>query len=87
MSVNEVYPIIWIDDHVRLIDQNRLPETYTLVDIRYVHDMAEAIRTMIVRGAPPSGWPQLMGCIWEQGIFKPLILQHFYNNWKRSPNF
>jgi len=55
MSVNEVYPIIWIDDHVRLIDQNRLPETYTLVDIRYVHDMAEAIRTMIVRGAPAIG--------------------------------
>jgi len=55
MSVNEVYPIIWIDDHVRLVDQNRLPETYTLVDIRYVHDMAEAIRTMIVRGAPAIG--------------------------------
>ncbi len=55
MLPNEVYPVVWINDHVRLIDQNRLPEKYTLVDIRYVNDMAEAIRSMIVRGAPAIG--------------------------------
>lgn len=50
-----VYPVVWQDDHVRLIDQTRLPGEYTLVEIRRSEDMALAIKTMIVRGAPAIG--------------------------------
>jgi len=52
---NHVYPVRWQQDHVLLIDQNRLPEEYTLVDIHRYADMVEAIKTMIVRGAPAIG--------------------------------
>ncbi len=52
---NQVYPVIWHEDHVLLIDQNRLPNEYTLVEISCCADMAEAIKTMIVRGAPAIG--------------------------------
>ena len=50
-----VYPVCWHNDRVLLIDQNRLPNEYTQVEISRVDDMAEAIRTMIVRGAPAIG--------------------------------
>jgi methylthioribose-1-phosphate isomerase len=55
MNSQAVYPVIWQNDHVWLIDQNRLPTEYTLVEIRRCEDMAEAIKTMIVRGAPAIG--------------------------------
>ena len=50
-----MYPVIWQDDHVRLIDQTRLPAEFTYVEIRRSDDMAHAIKTMIVRGAPAIG--------------------------------
>ena len=50
-----VYPVRWHNDRVLLIDQNRLPNEYTHVEISRVDDMARAITTMIVRGAPAIG--------------------------------
>ncbi|MEC4983674.1 MAG: S-methyl-5-thioribose-1-phosphate isomerase [Oscillatoria sp. PMC 1068.18] len=50
-----VYPIVWQDNKVRLIDQTRLPGEYTVVEISRAEDMARAIKTMIVRGAPAIG--------------------------------
>jgi methylthioribose-1-phosphate isomerase len=55
MSTNPVYPIIWHEDHILLIDQTRLPTEYSIVEISRCEDMARAIKTMIVRGAPAIG--------------------------------
>jgi len=56
MSQNtQVYPVIWSQDAVWLIDQTRLPNEYSLVEIHRSDDMAQAIKTMIVRGAPAIG--------------------------------
>ncbi|NJK30579.1 MAG: S-methyl-5-thioribose-1-phosphate isomerase [Acaryochloris sp. SU_5_25] len=52
---NPVYPVVWRGDHVELIDQTRLPQQFNVVEIRRVDDMAIAIQTMIVRGAPAIG--------------------------------
>ncbi len=52
---NPIYPVIWQDDRVMLIDQTLLPEKYTVVPISSAKEMAEAIKTMIVRGAPAIG--------------------------------
>jgi methylthioribose-1-phosphate isomerase len=54
-ATNQIYPVFWKDNKVHLIDQTRLPNEYELVDIRRYEDMAQAIRTMIVRGAPAIG--------------------------------
>lgn len=54
-QASQVYPVIWYDDHVRLIDQTRLPNEFDVVEIRRYEDMAMAIETMIVRGAPAIG--------------------------------
>jgi len=51
----QIRPVFWYQDHVLLIDQNHLPNEYGIVEIRRCEDMAEAITTMIVRGAPAIG--------------------------------
>ncbi len=52
---NPVYPVIWHNDLVSLLDQTRLPAEYSYVEIHRSEDMAQAIKTMIVRGAPAIG--------------------------------
>jgi methylthioribose-1-phosphate isomerase len=54
-SSKPIYPVVWQGDRVVLIDQTRLPEEYTFVEIDRSEDMARAIETMIVRGAPAIG--------------------------------
>jgi methylthioribose-1-phosphate isomerase len=51
----QVYPLIWQQDRVLLVDQTRLPREYAIVEISRCDDMARAIQTMIVRGAPAIG--------------------------------
>jgi len=53
--MTQVYPVIWNEDRVLLIDQNRLPLEYSFVEISCSADMERAIKTMIVRGAPAIG--------------------------------
>ncbi len=54
-SLTHIYPVIWQEDKVLLIDQTRLPTEYSIVEIDRSEDMAQAIKTMIVRGAPAIG--------------------------------
>ena len=54
-AANYLYPVIWDNNKVSLIDQTRLPGEYTRVVISRSSDMAQAIKTMIVRGAPAIG--------------------------------
>lgn len=55
LSSSALYPVVWQVDRVCLIDQTRLPSSYSIVEITSSTEMAEAIRTMIVRGAPAIG--------------------------------
>jgi len=50
-----VTTIEWRDDHVRMIDQTRLPEELVHLDIDDVDTLAEGIRALRVRGAPAIG--------------------------------
>lgn len=54
-NLTQVYPVIWESDRASLIDQTRLPYDYTRVEITTYQQMADAIKTMIVRGAPAIG--------------------------------
>ncbi|MGE5655658.1 MAG: S-methyl-5-thioribose-1-phosphate isomerase [Actinomycetota bacterium] len=51
----EFYPVVWNQDRVLLIDQTRLPKEYAVVEISRCEEMGNAIKTMIVRGAPAIG--------------------------------
>ncbi len=51
----------WQDGAVRLLDQSRLPEVVEFLDCRDYQTVADAIRTMRVRGAPAIGVTAAMG--------------------------
>lgn len=51
----QVHPIHWQDNQVSLIDQTFLPNEFKLKKINTAQEMAQAIKTMVVRGAPAIG--------------------------------
>ncbi len=63
MNVNGVptRTVWWEGGRVRMIDQPRLPHTFTIVDMATHRDTAEAIRGMTVRGAGAIGATGALG--------------------------
>jgi methylthioribose-1-phosphate isomerase len=55
--------ISWQGDHVRMIDQTRLPAELVEIEIRTVPEMVEAIRALRIRGAPAIGIAAAMGLV------------------------
>jgi methylthioribose-1-phosphate isomerase len=53
--------IEWTDEGVRMIDQTRLPTEEAYVICRTYQEVAEAIRSMVIRGAPAIGVAAAMG--------------------------
>ena len=56
-----VETIEWTDAGVVMIDQTRLPRETVYVTCRDYREVADAIRTMIIRGAPAIGVAAAMG--------------------------
>src|SRR5689334_15989148 len=53
--------IQWTDNGVVMIDQTRLPAEETYVTCRNYSEVAQAIRAMVIRGAPAIGVAAAMG--------------------------
>ena len=53
--------IDWADDAIVMIDQRKLPAEEVYVRCRTVQDVAKAIKTMVIRGAPAIGVAAAMG--------------------------
>jgi len=53
--------IEWTDDGVRMIDQTKLPREEVYLTCRDYREVAEAIRSMVIRGAPAIGVAAAMG--------------------------
>lgn len=62
-SATGIRPIIWADDHLKLIDQRVLPNEERWVDCRSAAEVAEAIHGMAVRGAPAIGIAAAYGLV------------------------
>ena len=81
MTASSIYPVTWQHDRVLLIDQTRLPGEFHHIQIANYQQMAEAIKTMIVRGAPAIGVAAAYGVYLgardiyteEVGEFLPLL--------------
>ncbi len=56
-----VETIQWTDEGVVMIDQTRLPREQVFVTCRDYKEVAEAIRSMVIRGAPAIGVAAAMG--------------------------
>jgi methylthioribose-1-phosphate isomerase len=53
--------IEWTGDSIVMIDQRKLPASETYVTCRTANEVAKAIKTMIIRGAPAIGVAAAMG--------------------------
>jgi methylthioribose-1-phosphate isomerase len=53
--------IEWKGDRVRMLDQRKLPQEVQYLDCRNASSVAQAIRTMAIRGAPAIGIAAAMG--------------------------
>ncbi len=62
MTTTAIKTVQWAPDGaLRIIDQRLLPEEYLERDLRSVAEVADAIRTLAVRGAPAIGVAAAMG--------------------------
>ncbi len=52
---SKIRTIEWVDDCSRMVDQTKFPYEFNYIDIKTGDDMFDAIKTMIVRGAPAIG--------------------------------
>lgn len=59
--VTDIRPVEWDDGKVRLIDQTIIPDEFRVLEYTDYHEVADAIRTMIVRGAPAIGVTAALG--------------------------
>ncbi|MCC7434050.1 MAG: S-methyl-5-thioribose-1-phosphate isomerase [Methanoregulaceae archaeon] len=55
MAIKSVRCLEWADDRLRLLDQRVLPHQETWLEYQTWPEVAEAIRDMVVRGAPAIG--------------------------------
>ena len=65
MKINgKTFRTIWFEKNlVKIIDQTKLPHTFTIKDLKNVKDCINAIKTMEVRGAPLIGATAAYGLV------------------------
>ncbi len=62
-SHDRVRAIVWREDALELLDQRRLPDTVLYRRLTSAAEVAEAIRDMVVRGAPAIGVAAAYGVV------------------------
>ena len=53
--MSTIKPVEWLGDRLMIIDQTRLPQHEIYLELADVHQVAEAIKSLKVRGAPAIG--------------------------------
>lgn len=61
----KVETLRWVDDHLEMIDQRILPSKFVYIEYWSAHQVAEGIKTMVVRGAPAIGCAAAYGIALE----------------------
>jgi methylthioribose-1-phosphate isomerase len=62
-AVAAIVPVRWAGDHLQLIDQTRLPTAEVTGEYRRWEEVADAIRALVVRGAPAIGVAAAFGVV------------------------
>ena len=60
---SKIRPIQWVNGVSRMLDQTIIPYEYKYIDITTGQQMFDAIKTMIVRGAPAIGIAGAQGVV------------------------
>ena len=59
--MHAIQTVEWINGKVRMVDQTRIPVKFVYLELVNYHQVARAIKEMIVRGAPAIGVAAAMG--------------------------
>jgi methylthioribose-1-phosphate isomerase len=62
-TYDQIRAVQWRGDHLRLLDQRRLPQEEVWLDFRSADEVAQAIRDLVVRGAPAIGIATAWGVV------------------------
>ncbi|MSO36433.1 MAG: S-methyl-5-thioribose-1-phosphate isomerase [Acidobacteria bacterium] len=76
--------IAWHDDDLVMIDQRKLPASEVYVTCRSVNDVAKAIKTMVIRGAPAIGVCAAMGLALGAARSKATGTKQFTTEFQRN---
>jgi methylthioribose-1-phosphate isomerase len=55
--------VAWVDDHIEIIDQTKLPTELEIVELRTVEEVVDVIFRLAVRGAPSIGSCGALGMV------------------------
>jgi len=64
---NAIEAITWAQDHIRILDQTKLPEKEVYLECTTLEDIAGAINRLSIRGAPAIGITAAMGVAFLAG--------------------
>ena len=79
---SKIKTIEWVDTYSKMVDQTVVPYEYKFVNITTGEDMFNAIRNMIVRGAPAIGIAGAHGVIlFAQEGAKEITSREAFVNW------
>ena len=85
MIVSEMLPTIaWQDSDLVMIDQRKLPSAEVYVTCRSVNEVAKAIKTMVIRGAPAIGVCAAMGLALGAARSKATGTKQFTTEFQRN---
>ena len=76
--------IAWQDDDIVMIDQRKLPAAEVYVTCKSVNDVAKAIKTMVIRGAPAIGVCAAMGLALGAARSKATGTKQFTTEFQRN---
>jgi methylthioribose-1-phosphate isomerase len=76
--------IAWHDDNIIMVDQRKLPAAEIYVTCKSVNDVAKAITTMVIRGAPAIGVCAAMGLALGAACSKATGTKQFTTEFQRN---
>jgi methylthioribose-1-phosphate isomerase len=76
--------IAWQDDDIVMVDQRKLPANEIYVTCKSVNDVAKAIKTMVIRGAPAIGVSAAMGLALGAARSKATGTKQFTTEFQRN---
>ncbi|TNF93656.1 MAG: S-methyl-5-thioribose-1-phosphate isomerase, partial [Gammaproteobacteria bacterium] len=82
--MSEISPIIWKKTHLELLDQRRLPQQETWLELHDVWQVADAIKDMVVRGAPAIGVTAAYGVVLSARQRYKEDQQHWQDEWRKD---
>ena len=76
--------VAWHDDDIVMVDQRKLPASEVYVTCKSVNDVAKAIKTMVIRGAPAIGVCAAMGLALGAARSKATGTRQFTTEFQRN---